>query len=94
MKRAGRVLQSNASHALRVWRSYSWARVARKQLGQKETPSSQNHTCVIIYCVAMLYSEIRDTELDRQACQHDHKVALARLVIPLEDYIKYASQFV
>ena len=52
-------------------------------MGQKETPSSQNHTCHIICRVAMFCPEIRDTKLDRQACQHDHKVALVRLVIPL-----------
>ena len=51
----------------RVWRSCSWARVAKKSQCSKMTPLSQNHTCHIVCSVEKFNREIGDTELDRQA---------------------------
>lgn len=62
--------------------------MAKKQLGYKETPLSQDHTFHIICCVAIFYAEVGDTDLDRQRLTNIHKVALVRPVIPLEVYMK------
>ena len=45
---------------------------------------SQRHIFHILYCKAIVYPGIRDTDLTGEACQHDPKV----IVIPYPSYMK------
>ena len=56
-----------------------------KELGVKDTPLSQINTFHILCCKAIVYPESGDTNLDRQACQHDQKVIVIPFLLYMQD---------